>query len=311
MAQSTILLESEIQGIADNYKLKIVNYEPIEQGASNSNYLITTNQGKYVLTVFEIEPILVKNISKVLLLLENYQFPAPRLQKLANGEGLTKFQEKPVMLKPYISGQTLTVLDLDNTNQVGAALARLHEIPVPDYLPNKHAYVVNTYPRIMEQEIDQEYKYWVGQRHNFLIKNMPTSLPIGLIHGDLFYDNVLFENDKFKAILDFEDVGQNYKVFDLGMAAVGLCAEGPILMLDKVRALVNGDQEGRLLEEKEKESLQMFIEYAAIVTSTWRFWKYNMDETDNKNSGKYMQMVKIAKDASAKPKKVFMSSVFV
>ena len=86
MAQYTKLSEDEIQEIAGRYELQIFSYEPIEQGAGNSNYLLNTNHGKYILTVFEIEPIRVERISKILLLLEKHEYPAPRLKKWQTGK---------------------------------------------------------------------------------------------------------------------------------------------------------------------------------------------------------------------------------
>ena len=310
MAQYTKLLEDEIQEIAGRYELQIFSYEPIEQGAGNSNYLLNTNHGKYILTVFEIEPTRVAHMSKVLLLLEKHEYPAPRLQKLANGGVLTKYHEKSVLVKPYITGYVEAEIDNEKAKQVGLALAKLHEIPVPDYLPDKHSYVETTYPKFMEQEIDRNYKTWVGQRYRYFIEKLPSQLPVGLVHGDIFYDNVLFEDENFKAILDFEDVCRIYKIYDLGMAVVGICTEGTNIVIKKVRALVDGYQEVRLLEEIEKDRLQLCIEWAAILTSTWRFWKYNIDMPDADKSEKYMQMVYIAKNASVIPKEEFKEAVF-
>lgn len=88
----------------------------------------------------------------VLSLLEKYRFPAPRLQNLVNGEELTKYQEKLVLIKTFITGHVIKDLDEGKASQVGAALARLHEIPAPDYLPDKLTYVVKTYPEVTEQE---------------------------------------------------------------------------------------------------------------------------------------------------------------
>lgn len=310
MAQYTKLLGSEIEEIAGQYQLKIIGHEPIEQGFGNSNYLIKTNLGKFILTVFEIGLTRLTNMIKVLVLLEKYGFPAPRLQKLVSGGVQTKYQEKLVLIKPYITGHVVINLDEGKVSQVGTALARLHDIPVPDYLPDKHTYAVETLPEIMAQDIDLEYKNWVGQRYSHLIKKIPANLPIGLVHGDLFFDNVIFEDDRFKAILDFEDVCRIYKVFDLGMAVVGICTEDTRIELGKVRALVNGYQEVRLLGEKEKDSLQIFIECAAILTSTWRFWKYNLDQPDIEKSNKHLQMVNIAKNVSLLPKELFMKTLF-
>ena len=115
---------------------------------------------------------------------------------------------------------------------------------------------------------------------------------------------------KFKALIDFEEACQYYKVFDLGMAVVGLCTEESKVRLPKVRSLVNGYQEIRVLEEAEKEFLPLFIEYAAIATSSWNFWKYNIDTPIAELSGKHWKMVNIAMDASAIPGEIFMSAVF-
>ena len=310
MAIYTKLLENEIQEIMGRYELSVTSYEPIAQGSGNSNYLLNTNPGKFVLTVFEIEPIRAVYSSKVLLLLEKHEFPAPRLQKMANGEMLTKYQGKPVLVKPYITGYVESDIDDEKAKQVGTALAKLHEIPVPDYLPEKHYYVEITYPKFMEQEIDRNYKTWVEQRYRYIIEKLPSQLPVGLVHGDIFYDNVLFEDENFKAILDFSEVSRIYKIYDLGMAAVGICTEETNNVIEKVRALVEGYQEIRLLEEIEIDSLQLCIEWAAILTSTWRFWKFNIDMPDADKSEKYMQMVSIAKNASAIPKEEFKMAVF-
>jgi homoserine kinase type II len=310
MSQYTKLSEDEIQEIAGRYKLQNFGYEPIEQGAGNSNYLLNTNHGKYILTVFEIEPIRAAHMINILLLLEKHDYPAPRLIKMANGEVLTKYHEKSVLVKPYITGYVAAELDDEKAKQVGLALAKLHEIPAPDYLPDKHSYLENAYPTFMEQEIDRNYRTWVGQRIRYIIEKLPSQLPVGLVHGDIFYDNVLFEDENFKAILDFEDVSRIYKIYDLGMAVVGICTEGTNIVIKKVRAFLDGYQEVRLLKEIEKDSLQLCIEWAAILTSTWRFWKYNIDMPDADKSEKYMRMVYIAKNASAIPKEEFKMAVF-
>jgi len=310
MAIYTKLLGKEIQEILGRYELNVTSYEPIEHGAGNSNYLLNTNHGKFVLTVFEIEPILIEHMSKILLLLEKYEFPAPRIKKMANGEVLTKYHEKSVMVKPFLTGCVEAVINDEKAKQVGTALGKLHEIPVPDYLPDKHSHVDVTYPIFMEQEIDLNYRTWVEQRYRYIMEKIPSQLPIGLVHGDLFLDNVLFEDGNFKAILDFEDARRIYKIYDLGMAVVGICTEDTNIVIEKVRAFVEGYQEIRLLEEKEKDSLLLCVEWAAILTSIWRFWKYNIDVPDADKSEKYLQMVNIAKKASIIPKEEFNMAVF-
>ena len=310
MTQYSKLQEKDILEISRKYNLTQIGYESIEESAGNTNYLVRTAQNQYVLTIFETEHIRAANLSRLLYLLEELDFPTTRIQKLANGDAITSYQGKPVLLKPYIVGQVVENMDENMVSQVGAAMASLHEIPNPHYLPGQHAYGLETFPRVMGKGINLEYENWLAQRYDFLMQTIPSGLPRGLIHGDVFYDNVLFDGKKFKAIIDFEEACQYYKVFDLGMAVVGLCTEESKVRLPKVRSLVNGYQKIRVLERAEKEILQLFVGYAAIATSSWRFWKYNIDTPIAELSDKHWEMVNIAKDASAIPNEKFMNAVF-
>ncbi|MCH8127849.1 phosphotransferase [candidate division KSB1 bacterium] len=139
---------------------------------------------------------------------------------------------------------------------------------------------------------------------------IPPELPCGLIHGDVFYDNILFERGKLKAIIDFEEACLYYKVFDLGMGILGLCTEGTTWVLSKARALVMGYQQVKALEEREKESLQLFCAYAAIATSCWRFWKYHIHSPTVEKADEHWQMVHLAEEIDAVPKTKFLHAVF-
>ena len=120
----------------------------------------------------------------------------------------------------------------------------------------------------------------------------------------------MFDGENFKAIIDFEESCQYFKVFDLGMAIVGLCTQEAELRFDKVRALVSGYQRVRALEEREKAVLQLFIEYAAVATSSWRFWKNHIDSPNSENADLHWQMVGLADKVSAILKEKFLEYVF-
>ncbi len=309
MAYYTELQDDEIQELVAQYRLEITSYQPIEQGAGNSNYLINTKRGQFILTIFEIDSIQVVNLCDVLLLLEKHAFPAPRIHNLPNGDCLADHQGKPVMLKPYIIGQVVEDIDEDQSNQLGRALARLHEIPVLDDLPDQHGYMAKEYPQVIKMGSNQDYIRWLRHKYRDLLQRIPSGLPTGLIHGDLFYDNVLFEGKKFNAILDFEDVCHYFKAFDIGMAIVGLGYKNQNTLLGKANAFIRGYQEIRLLEENERKSLQIFTEFAAILTSAFRYWKYNIDTPDAQKSNKYLEMVHIAKEIAVIPMTVFLETV--
>ncbi len=311
MAIYAQLQQNDIQKIAANYDLIVAEFEPIDGGAGNSSYLLHTQHAKYVLTVCDDKALIdVVRMGQLLLLLKEYNFPTTRLLSPLNRDIVTMYMDKPVMLKVYIDGHVCESLDDVMLSQVGAKMARLHQVPAPDFLPDKHSYGRQVFSSVIGRNINAEYESWLAKQLYYLERNIPPGLPCGLIHGDLFYDNVLFERKKFRAIIDFEEACRYYKGFDLGMGIVGLCAESTTVALDKARALVSGYQQVRKLEQIEKETLQLFVQYAATATSYWRFWKYHIDTPSADKADKHWQMMRIAEGVNGISKARFWEAVF-
>ena len=149
----------------------------------------------------------------------------------------------------------------------------------------------------------------------YLKRHIISGLPKGLIHGDLFYDNILFTSSSnnsiaFKAFIDFEEACNYYLVFELGMGILGCCIKSNTIDLDKARAFVRGYQRERPLADQEKESLQLFIQYAAVALSYWRFNKYNIKEPNENMASQHWEMVEVAKNISEVSDMHFLNSIF-
>lgn len=320
MATYTQLNQDEIQKLADNYHLQITEFAPLDGGNGNSSYLIKAGTNTYVLTVCDDKSIdEVSKMGQLLMLLEQNSIPCNRLVPTHSGDVLTIYssanRDKAVMLKEYIQGQVIEVLDEAMLFEVGKRAAQLNQITAPDYLPTNHQYGRQLFPHVIGLNIDPEYETWLANEIDYLEQHLSDDLPRGLIHGDLFFDNLLFDNIsgelEFKAIIDFEEACHYFSVFELGMAAIGTCVDDGInVNLDKVRALVAGYQQIRLLKSIEKQSLQLFVRYAAVATSYWRFNKYNVEEPDIGKSDHHCQMVKLADGVSDISARDFLAAVF-
>jgi homoserine kinase type II len=323
MATYTQLNQNEIQKLADNYHLQITEFAPLDGGNGNSSHLIKTRKNTYVLTVCDDKTIdEVFKMGQLLLLLEINNVQCNRLITTHSGDILTTYtsvkEPKAVMLKGYIEGQVIEILDEVMLFEVGKQAAKLNQITAPDYLPSNHPYGRQLFPQVIGLNIDSEYEAWLAKEIEYLQRNLSDDLPRGLIHGDLFFDNLLFDykSDKpdelvFKAIIDFEEACHYYSVFELGMAAVGTCIDDDInVNLDKVRALVAGYQQVRSLHSMEKQSLQLFIRYAAVATSYWRFNKYNVEEPEINKADHHWQMVVLAKSVRDMSANDFLTAVF-
>ncbi|MDQ7089540.1 MAG: homoserine kinase [Methylococcales bacterium] len=311
MANYTQLTAHDIQAIANNYDLTVLNFESINGGAGNSSYLLQTRKEKYVLTVCDDKALKdAINLGKLLLWLEKNNFSTTRLVLSVTNAPVIRYQDKPVMLKIYIEGDTLEQLDSGMLAQIGREMAKLHQISVPDDLPHQHAYESQCFSAIMDQKINTDYKAWLVKQQLYFKENLSPQLRHCLIHGDLFYDNVLFENNRLKALIDFEEACYYYQGFDLGMSILGLCTQNEVINLDKARAFVAGYQQIQPLAAIEKQTLQIFIQYAAVTTSSWRFWKYYIDTPSVENSNKHHQMMQIAEAINQIPPLQFLTTVF-
>ncbi len=312
MAVYSKLSMDQLHRLAGQFGLPEVEWiKAIEGGNSNTNHRLKTVDVIYVMTILE-----EKNIrqgAELVALLQHlaaHDFYTSTIILPVNGEPTGLIDEKPVLLKPWIDGEVVEQLEASQLRQIGRCLARLHQIPAPDFLPRVQAYGLQTFAEMIGQNLDRKYESWLGQQFKRISTLLNPELPRGFIHGDLFYDNVLFESGQLKAIIDFEESCHYYLIFDIGMAALGLCRNKTIIDLAGVKALVDGYLEVRDLTPLERTSLQLCIEYAATATSRWRYWKYNFDAPTESRKDIHWEMVGLALYVQGIEKPCFNAKVF-
>ncbi|WDP85182.1 MAG: phosphotransferase [Desulfobacter sp.] len=128
----------------------------------------------------------------------------------------------------------------------------------------------------------------------------------GFIHGDIFWDNLLFDRERLTAILDFEEACQYYFLFDLGMTAVGCCADSQGFDMDKVAWMLKGYQTTLPLGRKEKNQYKIFMIYAAVSAAFWRFRQYNIRYPDQEKKNNYKELAELADQIRTMDQKQFM-----
>ena len=301
MAVYSILSKEELQDIANQYGFKIVNCAPIEGGHSNSNYRIETAKERFIFTVFAQKSKLeVRQLVALQDWLLRRRFPIDEVIPALSGKKVLEIDNKPLIVKKWIDGKVIETLDTFLLRQAGRSLAQLHQIPPPNFLSKQHSFGISIFPNALETGIDLKYESWLKKQIKYLKKHISYHLPSGLIHGDLFSDNILFENRKLKAVIDFEYACEYPFVFDLGMTVAANCAVNEQIDDAKLKALIGGYEEIRLLEKPEREFLPLFVEYAATASSVWRFMKFHiLDPTPNK-ADRHWKMVRLAKNIRMK-----------
>ncbi len=301
MADYTLLKNEDIETILKQYDLGDLNSAtPLSGGQANSSYRLSTTRGRYTLSVCDEKTTEeVHTLTRVLTHLEVHNFPATRLVSPINNNKFITFNDRPVYIKQYLEGEVVRKIDGPMLEQVGDAIGQLHALPTPEYLPTAVVYGLDHFEEIRTADISHPFKGWLMDKKNWLESELDLTMVRGLIHGDIFWDNLLFDKGKLTALLDFEEVCQYFLLYDLGMAAVGCCSSEGSFNAEKITWLLKGYQKRHPMAVNEKAQFIPFLAYAATTTAFWRFRQYNLRYPDSNLAKSYKEMVALADQAPA------------
>ncbi len=270
--------------------------ESLDGGWANSNYILTLEDGsKVVLKVWDERP--PEEIDLVLqntLWLAKHGIPTPVPLTFNDGSNLVLKNGAAWMLMPYVEGGWLSS-DYDSLVALGKIQAQLHEIPSPDKIHSSFSMGFELWKKMFDlaeqQNLDSEFIDLLKMEMDTLQGGLFDSLPQGIIHGDLFPDNVLESNGEISAILDFEEVCTGPKAFDLVMSFVGFGWENGDPIEERWTALLQGYESIRPLSNNEKMALCDLHRYATLSIAAWRYWKFVMLMPPSENTNRYLEMV--------------------
>lgn len=302
MAQYTTLSPEELDEIVTHYEIGTsINLEELPGGFGNSNYILTTTKDRFLLKICD-EKNLDELHQQITLLkhLQKHAYPTvyPILQK--NGDALHVFiknvnQKKHIMLYPFLDGRTPKP-SKHVLAQLGETLAKLHHIPPLENLPRFPMGITQIRPFLKEVK-DTEFAphpflLWLQSEFEWIIPEIEKPLPTGLLHGDLFLDNTLFDADKLVAILDFEEGCHDTLLIDIAMTIIGCCyKEEHELDSDALHGFLEAYNALRPLTENEWECLDSYVYYAALSIAVWRFRQFNIRHPDPQRAETYHEMI--------------------
>lgn len=297
MASYSTLSFPQINEIFATYGLSPVEkYEPLSGGLENTSFLVSASHQQYVLTVLEQKSLRkTQELASLLNHLFTHTFYTSRVIETAAGDVVSTYRGKPVLLKYYIPGEITPDLSDEAMVAIGRQMAHLHTIPAPPYLPTEYGYGQQAFGELFLRT-DEPFVGWLQEKHIFIRENLRNDLPRALIHGDVFYDNVI-RSEAGVAITDFEEACYYYRIFDLAMAVVGTCAPEGTILLPKVRALLVGYEAVHRLELVEKTKLRATVVYAAVAAAFWRYRQYHVVNPDEAMKNHHRAMQRIADDA--------------
>ncbi len=303
MALYAPLDRTALESLARRFGIaEVTSFSVMDGGLENTSYYIETSSAKYVLTLWDQKPLeQVTILAKLLVYLTDHGFPTSRVVVPPKEPVVILHDEKPVILKHYVDGEVAADLTGNLLARLGEELARLHESPAPSYIPQSFPYGRNHFPEVTCCALNHAYIGWLSEKNRYLQERIPQHLPKALIHGDVFFDNMIVKGDQLMAIIDFEEACHYYRNFDLGMVLVGACRDRHGISFEKAGRFIHGYQKETTLLSIEQDSLKVFSVYAAVATSFWRFRQYHLRRPEPRHYDKHVEMQTLADTISEYP----------
>jgi len=211
------------------------------------------------------------------------------------------------MLKKFIEGKILKSLPHHLIELIGREIAKLHKIPVPDYLPKQVNYGKEQFVKVEKYAANSFFDNWLKKKFEYLSPYFSLNLPKAFIHSDVFCDNIIVSEDESSImIMDFEESAYYYRVFDIGMMIIGICGEGKTVNLEKAGYILKGYRQEIQLLDIELNALKAFTVYAAAATAFWRHITFNYINPGSKLSNHYLGMTVLADYIEEQPADCFL-----
>jgi len=287
MAVYTKLDKEKISSILSNYNLgNLKKFEGIKEGIENTNYSIETDKSKYILTIYEkrVNEHDLPFFSELMLGLSNKSFICPKPISNKNNMHISGFQNKKFMIVSCLEGKSKKNLSPSDCKIVGKESAKLHEITKNFQFKRHNDFSVKSWRKIFEQvkdgckKIHPDLPKLIEGNLVDVEKNWPNNLPAGIIHADLFNDNIFFKNNKFSGFIDFYFSCNDFYAFEIAICFNALCFDGVKENLSfnvtKAKKFIEGYNEVRKISDEERKSIKVLSQGAALRFLLTRVFDY-------------------------------------
>ena len=286
MAVYTKISKKEISNINKKFKVEeIINFKGIKQGIENTNYLLKSKNNKFILTIFE-KRVSQKEIPffmKLMDQLNDLKINCPKPLKNKSGNYLIRIKNKTACIVSFLDGKDKKKLNIKNCFDIGRVIAQMHLSSKKIKLYRKNSMSIKNLNPLFNSIKFKSKKFiniekFLNNNFKDIKKKWPKELPSGIIHGDLFIDNIFFKNNKLSGIIDFYFAANDYFMYEIAICVNALCFDKKnskfLINKKKVKNLIKGYESIRKISIKEKNSLNILCRGAAIRYFLTRLYDY-------------------------------------
>jgi homoserine kinase type II len=274
MAVYTEVADEDLRALAARYGLGAIHScKGIAEGVENTNYLLDTDRGRFILTLYE-RRVARADLPFFLGLMEHLDragLTCPRPVRDRHGESLGEIAGRPAALVTFLDGVWTRSPTPAHCREVGAVLARLHLAACDFKLSRANALGKAGWRPLYErfapraEEIVPGLAATIEAELAALDRTWPDALPAGVIHGDLFPDNVFFLGERLSGIIDFYFACNDAWAYDLAVALNAWCfTRACAFVPERAAALLAGYEGVRRLEAAERDAIPVLARGSAL-----------------------------------------------
>lgn len=273
MSVFTTVTPEQLQSWLRHYPLgELLELKGIASGITNTNYFVTTGTGRYVLTLFE------KNTADelpyfldLMAHLADHGIPCPHPVATVDNGYLGELNGKPAALVSCLRGGSLESPNPIHCAEMGTVLAKMHlaGLSFPQTMENPRGpHWWNTTAATVLPFLNSEQRLMLEQELAYQAEFRHLQIPRGVIHADMFRDNVLFDGDKLTGLIDFYYACNDALAYDLAITVNDWCVNlDGTLDETRLRAMLQAYHAARPLTAEEHRAWPALLRAAAL-----RFW---------------------------------------
>ena len=274
MAVYTDVTAEELSAFLAGYDIgDLLAYKGIAEGVENSNFLVHTGRGNFILTLYE-KRVAAKDLPFFLGLMEHLAsrgINCPHVVQNRAGELLGTVAGRPAAVITFLDGMWIRRPSAGHCAELGAALARLHRAGIDFPMARANTLSVEGWRPLFDScsarvhEVQRDLKALIEGELAYLEAHWPRDLPQGVIHADLFPDNVFFLGDRLSGLIDFPFSCNDILAFDVAICLNAWCFEPDhSFNVTKARALLGAYGRERKLSNAEQDALPLLARGSAL-----------------------------------------------
>jgi homoserine kinase type II len=274
VAVYTDVRDDELSALLKRYDIGVLHsMKGVAEGVENTNYLIATDSGQFFLTLYEkrVDPADLPFFVGLMEHLADRGINCPRPVRMRTGEMLAMLAGRPCAIVTFLDGVSIRRPQPAHCRQVGAALAAMHLAARDFALRRENALALKGWRPLFERsvaradEVDDGLGALIAAELDFLESHWPRDLPAGVIHADLFRDNVFFLKDRLSGLIDFYFACNDNFAYDVAICLNAWCFEADwSFNVTKARAMLEGYGAGRPLLPAEVDALPVLCRGSAL-----------------------------------------------